>query len=59
MPVLPAEVARLKFSMLAKEALCYDVPFMHMTNGSWPMPIDEPGMNVTVGTEARKNLMIA
>ena len=33
-PVLPVELARLKLSMLAKEAWYYDVPFMHMTIGS-------------------------
>ena len=30
-PVLPVELARLKLSMLVKEAWYYDVPFMHMT----------------------------
>ena len=30
-PVLPVELARLKLSMLAKEAWCYDVPSMHVT----------------------------
>ena len=38
-PNLPVELARLKLSMLAKEAWYYDVPFMHVT-----MPVDEqPG----------------
>ena len=30
-PALPVELARLKLSMLAKEAWYYDVPFMHLT----------------------------
>ena len=51
-PVLPVELARLKLSMLAKEAWYYNVPFMHVTIGSLPRPIDEKGMNVTVGTVA-------
>ena len=33
-PALPVELARLKLSMLAKEAWYYDVPFMHVTVGS-------------------------
>ena len=33
-PVLPVELARLKLSMLAKEAWYYDGPFMHVTVGS-------------------------
>ena len=34
MLALPVELARLKPSMLAKEACYYDVPFMYMTIGS-------------------------
>ena len=33
-PALRVELARLKFSMLAKEAWYYDGPFMHVTVGS-------------------------
>ena len=33
-PALPVELARLKFSMLAKEVWYYNVPFMHVTIGS-------------------------
>ena len=33
-PVLPVELARLKLSMLVKEAWYYNVPFMHVTIGS-------------------------
>ena len=33
-PALPLELARLKLSMLAKEAWYYDVPFMLVTVGS-------------------------
>ena len=50
-PALPVELARLKLSMLAKEAWYYDVPFMHVT--------DEHDMNVTVGTIARINPLMA
>ena len=56
---LPVELVRLKLSMLAKEAWYYDVPFMHVTICSQPMPVDEQGMNVTVGTVARKNALMA
>ena len=31
MPVLPVELARLKLSILVKEAWYYDVPFKHVT----------------------------
>ena len=58
-PVLPVELARLKLSMLAKEAWYYDVPFMRVTIGSQPMHVHEQGMNVTVGTVGRKNLLVA
>ena len=33
-PVLRIELARLKLSMIAKEAWYYDVPFVHVTIGS-------------------------
>ena len=33
-PALTVELARLKFSMLAKETWYYAVPFMHVTIGS-------------------------
>ena len=33
-PALPGELARLKLSMLAKEAWHYDVSFMHKTVSS-------------------------
>ena len=39
-PALPVELARLKLSILAKEAGYYDVPFMHLTIGSYRIPID-------------------
>ena len=42
--------------MLAKEVWYYDVPFMNVTVGSEPMPVDEQGTKVTVGTEAKKNV---
>ena len=58
-PALPVELARLKLSMLAKEAWYYDAPFMHVTIGSYPMLVDEQGMNVTVGTVAKKNPLMA
>ena len=58
-PALPVELARLKPSMLTKEACHYDVPFMHVTIGSLPMPVDKQGMNVKVGKVARKNPLIA
>ena len=45
---LPVELAKLKLSMLSKEACCYDVPYMNVTVGSYPMPVDEQGSNVTV-----------
>ena len=38
-PALPVELARLKLSMLAKEAWYYDVSFMHATIGSWPIEV--------------------
>ena len=34
MPALPVKLARLKFSVSAKEAWYYDIPFMHVTIGS-------------------------
>ena len=39
-PGLPVELARLKLSVLAKEAwdMYYDIPFMHVTIGK-PMPV--------------------
>ena len=58
-PDIPVKLARLKLSMLAKEAWYYDVPFMHVTIGSYPMPVDEQGMNVTVCTVARINSLMA
>ena len=39
--------------MLAKEAWYYNIPFMNMTT-TVAMPVDEQGMNVTVGTVARE-----
>ena len=33
-PALPVKPARLKLSMLVKEACYYDVPFMHVTIGN-------------------------
>ena len=59
MTALPVKLPRLKPSMLAKEAWHYDVPFIHVTIGSLPMPVDEQGMNVTVGTVGRKKPLIA
>ena len=41
--------------MLAKEVWYYNVPFMNVTIGSQPMPVDQQGMILTVGTVARKN----
>ena len=41
------------------EVWYYDGPFMHMTVGSWPMPVDKQGMNVTVGTVASKYPLMA
>ena len=40
---LPVELAKLKLSMLSKEACCYDVPQMNVTVGSYPMLVDEQG----------------
>ena len=31
LPALPVELARLKLSILAKEAWYYDIPFTHVT----------------------------
>ena len=45
---LPVELAELKLSMLLKEACCYDVPYMNVIVGSYPMPVDKQGSNVTV-----------
>ena len=45
--------------MLVKEAWYYDSPFMHVTVGSWPLPVDEQVMNVKDGTVASKNLLMA
>ena len=44
---LPVELAKLKLSMLSKEACCYDVPYTNVTVGSYPMPVDKQGTNVT------------
>ena len=40
---LPVELTQLKLSMLFKEACCCDVPYMNVTVGSYPMPVDEQG----------------
>ena len=45
---LPIKRAKLKLSMFSKEAGCYDVPYMNVTVGSYPMPTDKQGLNVTV-----------
>ena len=45
---LPVELAKLKRSMLSKEACCYDIPYMNVTVGSYLMPVDKQGSNVTV-----------
>ena len=45
---LPIELAKSKLSMLSKEVCCYDVPYMNVTVSSYPMPVDEQGLNVTV-----------
>ena len=59
-PALPVELARLRLSMLAKEAWYYDVPFMPITIGSKPMRLDKQGMIVTVDCAvARKNSLMA
>ena len=60
MPALPVELARLiRLLTLGKEAWYYDTPFLHVTIGSEPISVDEQGMNVTVSTVARKNLLMA
>ena len=58
-PALPVELTRLKLSTLTKEVSYYNVPFMHVTIGSWPMSVDKQGMNMTVGTVARINPLMA
>ena len=47
-----------KLSIFAKEAWCYDVPFMNVTTASLPIPVDEQATNVTVGTVAKINQLI-
>ena len=54
-PALTVELARLKLSMLAKEAWYYDVPFIHVTiivhvASLCPLTNRARGMNMTVGT---------
>ena len=46
----PVKLAQLhvKLSMLSKEACCYNVPYMNVTLGSYPMPVDEHSLTVTV-----------
>ena len=46
--VLSVELARLELSMLSKEACCYNVPYMNMRVGSYPMLVNEQSSNVTV-----------
>ena len=46
---------QVKLSILAKEAWCYNVPFMKVTIASWPLPVDEQGTNATVGTVEKIN----
>ena len=36
---LTVELAKLKLSMLSKEARCYDVLYMNVTVGSYPSPL--------------------
>ena len=45
---VPVELAKLKLPMLSKEACCYDAPYANVTIGSYPMPVDKQGTNVTV-----------
>ena len=45
---LPVELTLLKLSMLSKEACCYNVPYMNVTVGSYPMPVNKHGSFVTV-----------
>ena len=44
---LAVELVKLKLSMLLKKARCYDIPYMNVTVGNFPMPIDKQGSNVT------------
>ena len=41
-------LAKVKLSMLSKAACCYDVPYLNVTVGSYPMPVDEQGSTMTV-----------
>ena len=45
---LVVQLAKLKLFMLSKETCCYNVPYMNVTVGSYPMPVDEQGSIVTV-----------
>ena len=47
---LPVELALLKLSMLSKVLCCYDIPYINVTVGSYPMPVDDHGSTVTVHT---------
>ena len=44
---LAVQLAKLKLSMMSKETCCYDVPYINVTVGSYPIPVDEQGSNVT------------
>ena len=43
--------------MLSKEMCCYDIPFINMTIGSYPISVEEQGMNMTLDSYSKCPLM--